>query len=239
MNGSIYEQAAVRGVLGDTLRPGGLSLTKRALEICGLPKGARVLDVGCGTGATVQSLRECGFAASGADLSAALLQAHRQRSSDGFLMRADAAHLPLAAGRLDAVLAECSLSIFAEADLALAEFCRLLARDGYLILSDVYFRNPSGPEALPSFPPAWCLRGALCRTELLTRLARTGFEVMIWEDHSEVLRHLAGQMMTATGALDQVLNAGTSGGLAALDWQLAVARARPGYYLLVAKKADH
>ena len=29
---------------------GGLTLTDRALALCGLPEGARVLDVGCGVG---------------------------------------------------------------------------------------------------------------------------------------------------------------------------------------------
>ena len=65
-----YESETVRAVTGPAIRPGGLALTRRAAEVCGLGPGARVLDVGCGTGATVQCLQaEFGAAAIGMDLS--------------------------------------------------------------------------------------------------------------------------------------------------------------------------
>jgi cyclopropane fatty-acyl-phospholipid synthase-like methyltransferase len=37
---------------GGTLRPGGLTLTDRALELCHMSREARVLDAGCGNGVT-------------------------------------------------------------------------------------------------------------------------------------------------------------------------------------------
>ena len=51
-----YESAGLREVTGPTLRPGGFSLTRRAVELCNLPAGALVLDIGCGLGATVHWL---------------------------------------------------------------------------------------------------------------------------------------------------------------------------------------
>ena len=51
-----------------TNRPGGLDLTLKAAEFCGFKPGERVLDAGCGFGATVRFLaREKGVKAVGLD----------------------------------------------------------------------------------------------------------------------------------------------------------------------------
>lgn len=221
----VYEQVAVRQGLGETLRPGGLNLTERALEVCGLPAGARLLDVGCGAGVTVQYLQQCGYRTGGVDLSALLLREGRQKSSNLSFLQADGAFLPLAAGRLDAVLAECSLSVLTDTDAALAEFYRLLRRGGYLVISDVYARNPARLPALRALPMAFCVSGAISQTELVAQLTQLGFELILWEDHSEVLRQLAGPLLPVKFS-----------GLEALDAQLALAKAKPGYFLLIARK---
>ncbi|MCL5290189.1 MAG: SAM-dependent methyltransferase, partial [Firmicutes bacterium] len=39
---------------GGTLRPGGFTLTDKAVQYCGFKPGTTVLDLGCGTGATVE-----------------------------------------------------------------------------------------------------------------------------------------------------------------------------------------
>jgi ubiquinone/menaquinone biosynthesis C-methylase UbiE len=226
----------MRQAMGETLRPGGLILTERALDFCALPLGAWVLDVGCGTGATVQYLQNCGYRAGGVDLSALLLQAGRQRSSALSFIQADGAHLPLAKGQADAILAECSLSVFGEADVALAEFCRLLRRGGYLVMSDLYARNPAGLAALQALPLASCLSGAMSQMDWVARLAASGFDLMVWEDHSELLRRLAGQLVMTHGSLAGFWRCTTTGGIDALDMQLAISKARPGYFLLIAKK---
>ncbi len=184
-----------------------------------------MLDVGCGAGATVQYLQHCGYCAGGVDLSAVLLQSGRQKSLDLPFLQADGACLPLADGQMDVVLAECSLSVLKDTEAALAEFYRLLRRGGYLVVSDIYARNPAGLSALHALPVASCLSGALNQPDLTAQLAGHGFELMSWEDHSEVLRHLAGQLVLAGfSSLD------------ALDAQLAIAKARPGYFLLIARK---
>jgi arsenite methyltransferase len=225
------EKLEIQTAMGDTFRPGGLELTRRALDFCGLPVGARVLDVGCGAGTTVRFLLACGWKAAGVDLSAELI--HTGRGSAPAFIQADAAYLPLAAGAADAILAECSLSVFADPERVLAEFNRLLIPGGRLILSDLYARSPAGLAALRDLSPAGCLGGMLPQADGLARLARNGFDVQVWEDHSEVLRRLTGQL--ASGVLAQ-WRGSARGGLDALDQQLAVARARPGYFMLVARK---
>jgi ubiquinone/menaquinone biosynthesis C-methylase UbiE len=226
----IYEQNEVQQVLGETLRPGGWTLTQRALAYCELPPGARVLDAGCGMGSSVEFFQNAGYRASGIDLSAALLLQGHQRNSHLPLVRASADRLPLASGRFQAVLAECSLSEFSDPGRALDEFWRLLEPRGFLILSDVYTRNPAGMAALREIPAARCLHGAVEQPHLLRLLTRHGFDVKRWEEHTELLKPLAASMICALQTIP------AENELDALDVQLAIARAKPGYYLLIARK---
>ena len=54
---SVYENEDMRRVTGDTLRPGGMFLTDRAIKICDFKYGDKILDVGCGMGVTVEKLK--------------------------------------------------------------------------------------------------------------------------------------------------------------------------------------
>ncbi len=232
----VYEQEVMRQAMGQTLRPGGLDLTERAMAFCSLPARARVLDVGCGLGTTVQYLRHNGFGATGVDLSPLLLQAGHQGYSASPLLQAMAERLPLVTGCFSAVIAECSLSIFADAGAALAEFFRLLSRGGYLVISDIYARDPDGIPRLRELPIASCLSGAMSQAEVMAGVTGQGFKLALWEDHSELLRYLAGQLVLAHGSLAGFWRCTTPGGTDALDIQLAISKARPGYFLLIAKK---
>lgn len=226
----LYEQAYRQQAPGETLHPGGLALTQRALDVCELAPGARLLDVGCGSGVTVQYLRERGYSASGVDLSARLLQAGRQRAATLPLFQADAAALPLASGEVAALIAECSLSLFANTDRILDEFYRLLQPNGTLILTDLYVRDPAGLAALRSILPDSCLARAFIREELLDLLAERGFDLLTWEDHSEDIKTFARQSVSA------MLQGTPANGVDALDVALAIARTKPGYFLGVLQK---
>ena len=64
----LYEQSPLLEVAGETIRPGGLELTDRALAYCALPVGSRLLDVGCGPAASSAHLvNHYGFDAIGLD----------------------------------------------------------------------------------------------------------------------------------------------------------------------------
>ena len=232
----LYEQPAVQRALGETLRPGGLELTRRALAQCALPCGARVLDVGCGAGVTTQYLQDSGYRASGVDLSTTLLEQGRSREARLALVQADGERLPMAAGCMSAVFAECSLSVFASIDLALAEFNRVLSPGGYLILSDLYACNPAGLAALQALSLSTCLNGMMLQEALLASLARSQFGLKVWEDHSEVMRQLVERLAATPAVLAQFRGSATARGTEALDMQIAIARAKPGYFLLVAQK---
>ena len=221
----------MQAALGDTLRPGGFALTERALAVCALPAGARVLDVGCGLGATVHYLQTLGYRAIGVDLSERLLQMGHQRNVAVPLVQAAGEQLPLPAAYFDAVLTECSLSVMGNADAALAECYRVLVPGGYLLTSDIYARNPAGIGRLRELPLTSCLSGAMSQAEITAKVTAHGFQLARWEDHTAQLRQQAAQ-----GALAGLWQCAPVAGLDALDMQLIIAKAKPGYFLLIAHK---
>ena len=108
----VYERIAASGVTDGFIRPGGLALTERALSLCAFPPGSRLLDVGCGTGTTVEHLIErFGFFAAGVDPSLPMVAQGRARNGLLPLVRAAGESLPFPDAQWDGVLAECSLSL--------------------------------------------------------------------------------------------------------------------------------
>ncbi len=236
---NFYESAALRDVTGAVIRPGGFELTDRGLAYCGLTPGARVLDVGCGTGAAARHLRNHhGLAAMGIDPSWALLEDGARTQDGSPLVRGRAEALPMGDECVEAVLCECVLSLCPDPLRTLREIMRVLRRDGYLVLTDVYSRDPCTPVQETAIPTATCcLQGAVSRSSMESRVAAAGFDLMLWEDHSALLRQLAAQLVWTYGSLDGFWSA-----VAGTDTPAAANGAggrgcgRPGYFLLVARK---
>jgi SAM-dependent methyltransferase len=170
---------------GCELRPGGTALTDRALAACALPPGARLLDVGCGTGATLEHLAGLGYRAAGLDPSELLLERARRRNPRLELVRGRAERLPWPERSLDGVLCECVLSLLEQPGRALDEFRRVLRPGGHLVLSDLYRRGAAGS-------------GLAGRAELEDQLAARGFRLLLWEDHTRALQELAARMVLAS-----------------------------------------
>ena len=211
----LYEAGPLRAVTGLTIRPGGLTLTDRAVGLCTFAAGAQLLDVGCGAGATVEHLiSRYGFDARGVDSSPTLITEGLSRNPALPLTQSTAQALPFAGGTQDGVFCECVLSLLDQPLLALAEFQRVLRSGGYLILSDLYSRDYTGVSD----------RGAVPRVQVGAWLSACGFEPLFWEDHTSALKELAARLILANGSLEGLCcGAGNAG-----RWT--------GYYLLVARK---
>lgn len=231
----LYENGSLRRATGGPLHPGGMDLTTRIVALCELPRGAHLLDVGCGSGLTVENLLAAGFCAVGVDRSELLLQTGLVENPARPLACAWGKSLPVASGSMDAILAECSLSAMSDPEVALCECWRVLRPGGRLALGDVYARNPQGLPALRALPLSCGLCAATTQAELVARLQAHGFEVLVWEDHSEALKHLAAQMILSHGSLGEFWSCAEP---AADPWeiQIALGKAKIGYYLLVAEK---
>lgn len=179
-----------RAVLGAAWRPGGLTLTARALALADLAPGARALDMGCGAGATLDLLRRRGLRPLGLDRDPAVTDATLP------VARADARRLPLADASLDAVCCECVLSCLGPdrepMAQALAEAVRVLRPGGALILSDCFRRR-----AASGAPAAGCLAGAPSMETWLDMLDAAGLRARRLEDHSRSLAELAARLVWA------------------------------------------
>jgi SAM-dependent methyltransferase len=234
----VYESGDLRRITGDAIRPGAFALTDRAMAFCSFPPGARVLDVGCGTGATVQHLLENHHLnAVGVDPSPVLLACGRQRRPGLPLFEAPGENLPFAGGEMDGILAECTLSVMENADRALAECCRVLKSGGRLVVADVYARNPEGVGDLRRLPPISCLTGAMTRQALTEKITANGFTVVLWEDHSRLLADLAARLIMANGPLEDFWSQSAGGAVSGRAIQEAIKKSRPGYFLLIAAKS--
>mgnify|MGYP000076638434 CR=1 FL=1 len=230
--GRPYESEAVRAVTGATIRPGDLALTRRAAEFCGLSPGDRLLDVGCGAGATASCLHsEFGAAVFGMDVSSVLLAEAALQHSGINLVRANAMDLPFTAGGFDAVFVECVCSLLPDAVSALCGFHRVLKPGGHLVVADLYWRTCDRTVIQPMASLGGCLAGAVDRHTLVRRIEAAELEVDLWEDHSDKLKQLAAQLVWAGVSLTDWW------GVDCLPGACNNGR-RLGYYLIIAHKKE-
>lgn len=224
-----------QGEDGSLLRPGGLGLTERAVALCHLTPGVRVLDLGCGAGLSTKYLRqELGFNVVGLDISYAACRGAREIS--GQIVQADAARLPFASASVDAVIAECSLSLV-EQGKAFSECYRVLKPTGRLILTDMYARSAGGVAQLRELGST-CLSQMFTQDELEAHLLCHGFEIERWEDHSGVLKSLLFRWLMEHGSLHSLFATGDKARHNPKQIQEALREAQPGYFLLIAAKRN-
>jgi SAM-dependent methyltransferase len=203
-----------------------------------LAPGARVLDVGCGTGATVNHLRSlCGLRAMGIDPSPALLEKAARCHSGLPLLQGRAEQLPVGDESLEGVFCECVLSLCFDIQATLQEIRRVLQPGGYLVVTDIYSRDRTAPVQMAGEPSATgCLQGAHGRTALQTCFVAAGFDLLVWEDHSALLKQLAGQLIWRYGSLEAFWSAAPGTDAASVNTRDGAGGCRrPGYYLSVAQ----
>jgi arsenite methyltransferase len=235
----VYERISATDLAVNGIRPGGFEITERALAHCRFPVNSRILDVGCGTGVTLDRLINTHeFSAVGADASHVILEQGRAGNPALPLVRAVGESLPFPDACMDAILAECSLSVIAYPDNALAEFHRVLKESAGLILTDVYARNPAGVERLARMPVECCLRGAVSREEVMERLSGSGFTIDLWEDHSDRLMEFAVNVIFSYGSMERFWLGAASESVDPEEMRQAISGAKPGYFLIIARKVS-
>ena len=184
----LYASPLFQQIAGGTWRPGGLALTRHALELCAFPPRSEILDIGCGQGASLALLRELGMNGTGLDNTCSLTE-------DFPFVRADAQDPPFPDASFDGILCECVLSLLPDAEQALRRFVSILRPKGKLLLSDLYLRQET--TILPD--KAWigssCLAGARTRQGLERLLQKSGFDLLHTEDHTACLKELAARLL--------------------------------------------
>ena len=110
---------------------------RAAVDALALRPGARVLDLGCGTGDFVVAVAARGACPIGVDLSAGMLREARRRLPAHTLTRADALALPLRDASIDAVVSGFALRNLLSVAAALRESARVLRAGGRIALLEV------------------------------------------------------------------------------------------------------
>lgn len=173
-----FDWSATSAVVGPCIRPGGVALTERAVEICNLAPGSRIADIGCGAGGTLEHLQRTGlYRLVGLDCSETLLGLAASRLASGGLVQGRAEALPFREASFDAILCECVLSIVQDRSAAIREFARVLKDDGCLIVSDVFDRSK--------------------QSQLQETVTELGFSILLSEENHRVLKEFAARLILA------------------------------------------
>lgn len=236
----LYESDILRQTTGETLRPGGFSLTDLGVERCDFLPGARVLDVGCGSGATVERLVSLyQLQALGIDPSEVLLESGRKKNLGLILIRGRGEDLPFPANHMDGVIAECALSVMEDLDQVLKEIFRVLKPSGWLVINDVYARNPEGLKPLQELNLDSCIRRALPKEQLINKLVGHGFNIVNWSDHTHLLTQLTVNLIMTHGSMTKFWLKSSSCSVDPKLAQAAIKQAKMGYFQLIAQKDEN
>lgn len=232
-----YESESMREALGETLRPGGFSLTEQGVQFCGLIADDRVLDLGCGRGATVKYLYEKHhIRAVGADPSEKLIEEAKKQVGYADFILGKGEKLPLEKDSFDCVFAECTLSLM-EADPALKEVNRVLKENGWFVITDVYARNPDATGELDKFTINSCMRGLHNLPLLKEKLRKSGFSILFEENRSELLKELLVKIAFSYGSMSAFWNVTSENCMDGCQFHEALKKCKPGYFILIARKA--
>jgi len=192
---AFYEQDWVRNLAEDIFHPGGEELTRKTIAAMRLPENARIADFGCGTGSTAILLaREFGLDVSALDISAMNIERAARRAKEaGVSIRfeqSDVKQLPYANNELDAVLAECTFSLFRQQQEVLAEIRRVLKAGGKLAITDMATAGPLPDDIAAVLAPWTCLADAVEQDTYERLFVKAGFEIQTVADESSGLTSL-------------------------------------------------
>ena len=139
--------------------PGGKNHTLQMIELSGLKPPAKVLDMGAGSGQSVQLLQDLGFDAEGIDLNAACAS-DNVAEKNTLVTYGDFLSPSYDANHFDGILSQCAFYVSGNVHQAFLSAHRLLKPNGIFMLSDVCPKD----------------------TSLKDTAKTTGFEILHYED---------------------------------------------------------
>lgn len=234
-------------------RPGEFRITDAGLDIAKLPRGGRVLDIGCGYGETVNHLNQLGLKAEGIDMSLTKISDAKAKYPGINVKYGDGEFLDdYMSFTFDGVLMECSLSLINQPDESLHEVYCVMKKGGKLIISDLYEIDPDPKQmqavaieadrlARKPHEEGDCENrgekivpfrygGAFYKEQLLAQIEETGFRVLAFEDRTADLDTFVAEAVLngEENALEGLCNN--------LKLESAGKRRKIGYFLIVAQK---
>lgn len=119
-----------------------LRLITTCMRLAGLKSGARVADLGCGSGVFTAQLRQQGYEAVGLDISPKLVALGRAKYPGIEFLEGDVEHLPFPDGALDGVLLSGLVHHLPDPSRCAAEVFRVLRKGGSFVAFDPNRMNP-------------------------------------------------------------------------------------------------
>ena len=237
--------------------PGGEDLTREAARAAGWKAGDRILDVGCGDGASMRLLRdELGVKPVGCDRDKAILARAKELDGSLQLRQTDGLCLDFPSLYFDGALLECSFSLMNRHDELLHELYCVLKPGASIAITDLYCINPDSDRAgevyyeakrilntprkeddcktADSLPSPYLLDGMFVIDNLLHAIRETGFEITLFRDRTKQLQDYYTQLLFDYGSLDAYWEAVLPKGCR--PFCRAVPGKNCGYFLLTAQK---
>lgn len=238
---NVYESSCMQEATGETLRPGGFKLTEHAVKFCALNEQTHVLDLGCGMGATASYLyQHYGVNVVGIDPSLKLLDIAKAKNPFGSFVKGSGDALPFANNRFECVLAECTLSLMNDLHVTLQEVYRVLEKGGWFVINDVYAKIPEALNAMDNFSITSCMRGMHDLLSLKEMLEKIGFEIMLLEDCSHLLKELMVKIIFSHGSVGAFWSKTIEDEevQTCCSFEQNIKHCKPGYFMLIAKKGE-
>ncbi len=244
---NLYQEKLLQFLIGPSLHPGGLALTRKLAVKIGLSSTDRVLDVASGLGETARVLsEEYGSKVYGIDLSRKLVKeaAGTRRGDEGFVS-GDAERLPFRRDSFSAVVSECSLCLLPGFNDGLGEILRVLGPAGRLGITDIVTLGPLNPELDDVLMSFLCVAHKISRRRYMRLAEEAGFtEVQAFEETDSLRvtldgirkRLLLAELLSGIGKLslpaDQLVRGKRLLALA----QEAVGNGSLAYFMMTARK---
>ncbi|MBE6042270.1 MAG: methyltransferase domain-containing protein [Clostridiales bacterium] len=222
----------------NSLHPGGTALSLRTARAAGLSPGDKVLDIGCGTGATLAVLKSTlDIIPFGADISAKVLEIARSVHPEMTFSLCDASAIPYPDGYFDAVMMECVLTLLDSPEDALEEAARVLKSDGTLLLSTLA-RTQENEETVEtgdgSLSPFTCHNGLANIASLTAYLDQLGLQLEYYEDNKKMLTDYMIESVMKYGSIEKRIAEETAlTGASVFDCCIAYDPKRITYYSLI------
>ncbi|RAU91704.1 class I SAM-dependent methyltransferase [Paenibacillus sp. YN15] len=165
--------------------PGGYAGTLRLITHFGFRHGQSVLEVGCGTGRTACRLAAMGCRVTAVDSHPVMLEkAEKRAAAEGVQvrwMKGLAEELPFPDHSFDRVLVE-SVTVFADAGKAIAEYLRVLKPGGLLLDRELLAAGPLPEELAAELRDSYGIARLRTAEEWRRLLADKGFgETALWD----------------------------------------------------------